>query len=177
MSAINKLLKMKLDLVHSIKWDKIDWTLAGVLQALFYGVAGLIVNSFDYIQVKDNILWAMAIAIVLDTVTGVSKSIKLGIKPTSRDGWRGLYGKFLGILFLAGGTAILKLLGINITVFLNTCLTILTVYEVYSAGGNVYTWRTGKKVEEYDAMSIVLKVFLEKLKEIAEILIKKNKPN
>lgn len=154
---------------------KVDWSIEGIVKTLVYYTAVSLSFLIDYVEIKDKILVAVLIALILDTVLGSAKAKKLGIKPTSREGWRGLQAKLLGLLLVGGVGAILKLLGFSIGIFINSILVILVVYEVYSAVGNFYTMRTGIKVKEYDAVSIVLKLVLDKLKAIGDVLIKKNK--
>lgn len=154
---------------------KIDWSLEGILKSIIYPFAVVFGASINYIEVKHNILTAAFIALILDTIFGVAKAYKLGIKPSSKEGWKGLIGKLLGLLLVGGVAAIFKLLGIEVSYFVNGLLMILTVYELYSAIANFYTARTGIKVKEYDAISIILKIMLDKLKAIGELLIKKTK--
>lgn len=154
---------------------KIDWSPEGILKTVIYPVAVAFGSTLNYIDIKQNIMTAALIAIALDTIFGIAKAKKLGIKPSSKEGWKGLIGKLLGLILLGGSAAILKLMGLDTSVFVNGLLFILIVYELYSAVANFYTARTGVKVKEYDAISIVLKLLLDKLKSIGEALVKKNK--
>lgn len=160
---------------NSEEMYKIDWSPEGILKTVIYPIAVAFGSTLDYIDIKHNVLTAAFIAIVLDTIFGIAKAKRLGIKPTSKEGWRGMIGKLLGLLLLGGVAAILKLIGLDVSLFVNGLLFILIVYEIYSAVANFYTARTGVKVKEYDAISIVLKLLLDKLKTVGEALIKKTK--
>lgn len=154
---------------------KIDWSTEGLLKTVIYPLSVAFGATLNYIDMKHNVLTAALIAIILDTIFGIAKAKRLGIKPTSEEGWGGMIGKLLGLLLLGGVAAILKLMGLDVSFFVNGLLCILIVYELYSAVANFYTARTGIKVKEYDAISIILKLMLDKLKNIGDALVKKNK--
>lgn len=103
-------------------------------------------------------LQCLTALIVIDLITGVTKTISIRKKPTSTRLANGVFSKLV-LLFLPVCVAIaVKGLGLDYKVLIDTTLSILILSELYSIVGNIYTIRTKKEVEEFDAVSMLLKV-------------------
>jgi hypothetical protein len=153
---------MKLDV------EKIDWSFVGVCKALFYYIALFTSTLLNYAEVKKEVVFALSIAMIFDTITGIAKSYRLGKKITSREGKKGIIEKtlmLLGLLFLG---IIGKLLGIDLSWLVVNALILLTIFEVYSFFGNIGTIRSGVETQEFDAVSAVIKFVQTALKTIIE---------
>lgn len=153
---------MKLDV------DKIDWSVVGLCKALFYYVALFASTLLNYAEVKKEVVFALSLAMIFDTITGIAKSYRMGRKITSREGKKGIIEKILmlfGLLFLG---IIGKLLGLDLSWLVVNSLILLTIFEVYSFFGNIGAIRTGVETQEFDAISMLIKFLQTSLKTIIE---------
>lgn len=156
---------MKLDV------DKIDWSFVGLCKALFYYVALFASTLLNYAEVKKEVVFALSLAMIFDTITGIAKSYRMGRKITSREGKKGIIEKILmlfGLLFLG---IIGKLLGLDLSWLVVNSLILLTIFEVYSFFGNIGAIRTGVETQEFDAISMLIKFLQTSLKTIIDKLL------
>lgn len=152
---------------------KTDWSAWSFLKIAGYYIGTAFIASMEYVNLSDNLLVALSAALFLDTLLGVIKNIRLGGKPSSRFGIKGIIGKVLGLFIIASVGAILKLgLGIEALGFVSTAFSLMLIYELYSIIAHAYSIFTRKKIKEYDAMSMVFKFALRYLRKLAEKLIK-----
>lgn len=157
--------------------EKIDWSFIGVCKAMFYYVALFASSLLNYVEVKKEVVFALSIAMIFDTITGIAKSYRLGKKITSREGKKGIIEKtlmLLGLLFLG---IIGKLLGIDLSWLVVNSLILLTIFEVYSFFGNIGTIRTGVETQEFDAVSAVIKFIQTALKTIIDKTLNQKQKN
>ena len=162
---------MKLDV------EKIDWSFIGVCKSMVYYVALFASSLLNYAEVKKEVVFALSIAMIFDTITGIAKSYRLGKKITSREGKKGIIEKTLMLLGLLLLGVIGKLLGLDLSWLVVNSLILLTVFEVYSFFGNIGTIRTGVETQEFDAVSAVIKLIQNSLKVIIDKLINQTKKN
>ncbi len=102
---------------------------------------------------------AFAVLMLFDVATGVLASAKC-------DGWRsitsrrlsfGIISKLL-LLFIPLAIALAgKAAGVSLQSVISSAFMVLTLSELYSVIGNIYTVRTGVRVPEFDAVSVVLR--------------------
>jgi phage-related holin len=111
------------------------------------------------IGVEQGVVEAFAALLILDVVTGVAASAKI-------DGWRSITSHRLGFGVLAKLLFILvpvsialagKVVGQDLQVIVSSSLSVLALSEAYSVIANLYAIHYGKRVPEFDALSIVLK--------------------
>lgn len=126
-----------------------------------YVLAGFVGISYDAYS-------AFATLMILDVITGVLASAKVS-------GWRSITSKRLSfgliskllLLFIPLSIALAgKSVGSNLENLVDSSFFVLTVSELYSVIGNIYTVKFGIRVPEFDAISIVLgniRRLLEKL--------------
>jgi hypothetical protein len=160
---------MKLDV------EKIDWSFVGICKAMIYYIALFASTLLDYAEVKKEVVFALSLAMIFDTITGIAKSYRLGKKITSREGKKGIIEKtlmLLGLLFLG---IIGKLLGIDLSWLVVNSLILLTIFEVYSFFGNISAIRTGVETQEFDAISAVIKFIQTALKTIIDKILNQTK--
>lgn len=120
---------------------------------------------------------------VLDTFTGIAKVGKLDGRRaiTSHNLSMGVIKKILvfcvvvGLAIMIKGTAYVIGVDFEGSGLLSLLLGILMIAEFYSICQNVYMFRTGVRVTEYDAISIIIKKLGEYLKDKVENFLVKEK--
>ncbi len=124
-----------------------------------------------YIGINVEMAGILFIVMVLDIITGIAKSVRLNGKSSisSERGKIGIISKFLLLLvpILVG----LGLKGAGILdghALINGTIGVLTLSEVYSAIGNIYTFKSGIEVPEIDALSWILGRF----RKVVEVFMK-----
>lgn len=143
----------------------LDLSFLGVLKSIVYFVATAFTATLNFIEIETNVFLALAIAMALDTVTGIFKSRRLKIKISSKRGKKGVVDKVLMLISILSLGLIAKLLGINLSWLIINILIVLTIFEVYSVFGNILAMRTGKEEDEEDAVTLVIKVVRDFLKQ------------
>jgi len=115
------------------------------------------VSMMIYLKMDREVIMLFSILLLLDMITGVGKTIKIGEKPKS---WRfanGLISKMVLIIIPFALALTAKALKIDIHLLVWVVLDSLILSEAYSILGNIYTIRTGKQTEEYDVVSLILR--------------------
>ena len=104
---------------------------------------------------------------LLDSLTWFIKVAVVGGKPTSRVFAKGIYTKLAGLLLvfaIAIGTKIIT--GVDMSQAVTGIVWALSLNELYSIVANYYTIKPGEEVEEYDAITGMLKSFLAKIRSL-----------
>lgn len=109
-----------------------------------------------YLHINEEVFTILIICMVIDTLTGILKSIKIRDDFKMKRMLWGIVIKFFYILIpllvaLAG-----KVLGKDYELAPTLVLRIMAVSELYSIFGNIYTLKTGKIVKDVDIISLVL---------------------
>ena len=129
------------------------------LKTLWFGAGGFIVS---YFWITTEIIVILAVLMLLDFITGVVKSIAIWKKVQSKKATMGMLSK-LFLLFIPFVIVMCwKLTGINSQALAGAVMGIIGLAEAYSIVSNIIAIRTGKDVEEHDAITMLL----QKLKEI-----------
>jgi phage-related holin len=153
---------------NRLDMTKIDWSFLGLCKVGFYYLVLFITSTLSYAQVKKEVVLALALAMVFDTITGVAKSYRLGKKISSREGKRGILEKILMLSGLIVLAVVGRLLDIDLSWIVVNAFILLTVFETFSFFGNIGTIRTGKEMEELDAISMMIKFVRISLKSVIE---------
>lgn len=140
-----------------MKENGIDFTNVGIVKSVLYWLLTGIISTMNYIDVSLNLAIALAVAMGFDTLTGIFKAHALSEPITSKKGKRGIYEKVLTLSAVLLIGVLGKLLGIDLSWLVSSTLIILTIFESYSFLGNIGSIRTGKEMEELDAVSSVIK--------------------
>lgn len=121
------------------------------------------VTMLVYLGLNKEAVVGLAVLLVIDMITGVAKEFKLGRMPRSRRFTNGIVSKVVLILipFVLAITA--KAVSIDIVVMIWVVINALILSETYSSIANIYTISTGREVEEFDAMSLILRFIRERL--------------
>lgn len=101
----------------------------------------------------------LTVLMVLDFFTGVSAAVQIdGFKSiTSKRMIAGIVAKMLILMIPVILLLLGKGIGIDLNEYTQGAVVILVISEAYSNLGNIQSFRTGKRVAEVDAVSIVLK--------------------
>jgi phage-related holin len=133
------------------------------LKNITYVIAALI-------GVEHGVVEAFACLLVFDVITGVAASAKI-------DGWRSVTSHRLGFGVLAKLLFILVpvsialagvVIGQNLQVIVSSSLSVLALSEAYSVIANLYAIHYGKRVPEFDALSIVLRNIFNMLESLSK---------
>jgi len=118
---------------------------------LGYLIAGILGLTYDA-------AFAFGCLMIMDVVTGI-------IASASCCGWRAITSRKLifgvlsklCLLFIPLAVALVsKVNGNDLSFIVTSSISILALGEAYSIIGNVYTIKSGKRVPEFDALSIIL---------------------
>lgn len=123
---------------------------------LSYVVAFIV--SAEWLGLNPLALSAFTMLMLLDVFTGVVRAAlnEGGIHIRSAILKRGIVAKLLIILVIFSIALSGKILGMQIDGLIQGSIAVLTLGELYSIIGNVYSVKTGKPKVEIDAMSYIL---------------------
>ncbi len=121
------------------------------------------VTMLVYLGLNKEAVFGLAVLLVIDMVTGVVKEFRLGRMPQSRRFTNGIVSKVVLVLIPFVLAIAAKAVSIDITVMIWVVINALILSEAYSSIANIYTISTGKEVEEFDAMSHILRFIRERL--------------
>ena len=121
------------------------------------------ITMLMYLGLNAEAVVGLAVLLVIDMVTGVAKEFKMGRMPQSRRFTNGLVSKVILVLIPFILAIAAKAVSIDITVMIWVVINALILSEAYSSIANIYTISTGKEVEEFDAMSHILRFIRERL--------------
>lgn len=135
-----------------------------------------IIYIFDFLDIESTQVSILSIMMVLDTISWIAKQYKLNKRMISSHGlWQGLMKKILTMMFLFSFALMFKWIEIDGSQYLKAILSILIMAEFYSIIQNIYSYRTWKKITEYDVISEILKYIWGTLINIIEKKIWKKK--
>lgn len=118
--------------------------------------AGYIVAA--YIGVSHNVLIAFALLMVIDVITGMIASKRIeGCNSITSDRLKFGVGSKLLLLAIPFSLALCATaIGQDLRVLTSSSISIMALAELYSIISNIVSYRTGERVPEFDAVSIVL---------------------
>jgi len=125
----------------------------------------LFINLF-YVPFVGFLLWAgvdkeallvFAILLAIDIVTGLGKAYRLGHKWKSVRLANGIISKCILILIPLVMALVAKGLHLDISTLVFIVIDALILSEAYSIIENIYVFRSGKDIEEFDVLSLILK--------------------
>lgn len=118
-----------------------------------------------------NQLMILGWLIIIDFITGISKSIVLKIAITKNRAIEGVIFKSITLLIPLVVALVAKGLGLDIKEYVFWIISILIVAEGYGIFGNILSIRNKKEVEEQD----VINILLHNLRKILEKFMIENK--
>jgi len=122
----------------------------------------------QYLKMDVEVFSILATLLTIDIITGWAKTLALGDKPKSRRLAKGVIAKAVLILVPIVLALGFKALHIDSTAMFYAMIDAILLSEVYSIIGNIYTIRTGKFAEEYDVLSMILKLIRRMLNKLLE---------
>lgn len=122
---------------------------------------GVIVNSIMagstvillHLGIREEVFYALTILLLIDFITGIMASYKIGEKITSRELKIGALTKLSTILLVFTLALTGKILTVEYEYFLYGGIIVLTLGEVYSIFANVHCINTGERLEEFAVTS------------------------
>lgn len=119
-----------------------------------YILAGILGISVDMVT-------AFGMLLVIDFITGTTASaFTKGLSSLkSRTAWRGVFAKVMLVFALCSISYMATVLEEDFKIMIKSCIAVLAVAEVYSIWANVYMIKTGKVIEEIDALTPILSKF------------------
>tara|TARA_R110000868_G_scaffold122495_3_gene324680 strand:- start:9960 stop:10466 length:507 start_codon:yes stop_codon:yes gene_type:complete len=151
----------------------VDLSLPSLLKTLLYLMSGTIAYVFHELNLDEKLLLYYMVAITLDFIFGVleanvlfSEDPKTFPAPTSKKARYGLItkGVMLLIPILVGITCNIINLGKEVSILASSTILIpLALAEIYSIWGHIISILTRQKVEETDAVTMVITKLRKKI--------------
>jgi len=124
---------------------------------------------FEYLDIKSAQVTILSILMVIDTISWIAKQYRIDKNEiTSHNWWRWVQKKMLTMMFLFSFALMFKWIEVDWTTYIKTVLSLLIVSEFYSICQNVYSFRTWEKVNEIDAVSLVIRYIWQSLIKVIE---------
>lgn len=135
---------------------------------------GLSVIVFESLGIQQTQIGILVILMLLDFITWIGKQYKIDASQiTSHEAWLGIIKKILTLAIIFIVWLLFKGLWIDGTAYINWVLAILIMAEAYSSLQNIYAFRTGTVLPEYDVISILIKTVWNYLKEMIDKTVNK----
>ena len=146
-----------------------------LINSSFVKTTGYILWTFfcAYLDIPAEQTSLLALLMILDTITGVAKAWRI-------DWWKSITSHKLGMGAIKKALVFIIIVSLAVTVkgawvvlgvhweagtMLSALIWILMIAEFYSICQNIYMVRTGKRVTEYDAISVVIRNLWEFMRE------------
>ena len=110
----------------------------------------------EYTDISQEAIYILTALMVVDTVFGVVKSIRLRTTSSTKL-TTGVLSKFILLLIPISISLAGILTGMNLKPMAIGTINIMAMAELYSIITNAYIIRTGKEVKEIDAIALMLK--------------------
>lgn len=131
---------------------------------LFYNtIVAVLATSLTLLGVDKESFTLLAILLLIDYLTGVSKAYRLKESITSNKMKYGIVSKMSLLLIPIVIAIAAKSIHANASSVLFTGINILVLSEVYSIIGNIYSIRSGESLPEIDAVSYIGKALRKKI--------------
>lgn len=131
----------------------------------------LIYTLFIFLNIPIDAVKILVAMLLLDTILGLIKSIKLKHKLTFKKLLWGMVSKMALLLFPMVLALMGKGLNYDLTSFPLIIMDLLIVSEGFSVIGNIQSIRTGEEVESMDIVSIIIRATREGLKKVMDKLL------
>lgn len=135
----------------------IDTTVMGWVKSATYFIAMCVTAAINYIETDHVLIYTLTFLMVLDWITGVIKAKQLNVKVTSKRSNKGIIEKLMLLVIPVAIAVTLKAVNVPIGVTMRAAFSLLTVAELFSVISNAYCIYTRTDIQEYDAVSAVIK--------------------
>lgn len=119
------------------------------LKLLLYGV-------FSYLHLDKEVFGILMILMCFDSIVGAVKAVRLGDEFQFRALLWGISMKLIFLMIPVVLALMGKSLGYDFHLAINIIMALLTVSEVYSIMGNIYSAKNKVRVKKIDVVSMVL---------------------
>ena len=113
--------------------------------------------AFAWLNIDIQVFSILIVLMLIDSFLGGGKALRLGVRFSFKTMLIGITIKFVFLLVPLTLSLLAKQLGRDLTLSVDVVIKILSVAEVYSILGNIYTIKTKKEVERIDIISMILK--------------------
>lgn len=137
---------------------KIDWSEEGILKTMIIVMSTFLANTLNYLLISPILLKCLLLAMLLDILTGIYKSTKLGKAFSWRTLKIGLFEKLIYLGVFLGIAYIMKGMKMEYEWLVIALFNILVWSETYSFITNYQSGRTKKEIKEVDFISGLLKI-------------------
>tara|TARA_B100001146_G_C16196757_1_gene442098 strand:+ start:63 stop:617 length:555 start_codon:yes stop_codon:yes gene_type:complete len=135
-----------------------------LIKVMFYPIT---VFMFDYLKIDQNMIEILSILMLLDSVMGGIKSVRLGDKWSFRVLIWGIVLK-ISLLFIPVTLALMaKAVNYQFDILVKMVVGIMIVAEGYSIIANYYSARNKIKLDKFDIISLMLKSLRLRIQKIA----------
>lgn len=142
----------------TVNQTKIDWSEEGLLKTLIIVMSTFLGNTLNYLLIAPILLKCLVLAMTLDILTGIYKSVKLG-KPFSFKTLKiGVFEKMIYLSVFMGIAFIMRGMKMEYEWLIVTLFNILVWSETYSFITNYQSGRTKKDIKEVDFITGLLKI-------------------
>ena len=121
-------------------------------------------SFYLYIGIREEALIALTLLLIIDFVTGLIASYKVGEPITSKALKIGVLTKFGTILLILTIALLVKIMGVKYEEFLYGGIIMLALGEAYSIFANYHCMKTGERLKEFTVTSLIA----EKIKRFVE---------
>ncbi len=122
----------------------------------------------DYTGLSEEAIYILTALMIVDTAFGFVKAMKLG-KTSSTKLTVGVVSKFILLLIPISISLAGIVTGINLKPMATGTINIMAMAELYSIIANAYSIRTGKVIQEHDAIALMLKKVKKTLEKLLTI--------
>lgn len=141
------------------------------LKITLYAISAGYAALCHYFNLDPITFGVILLAMLFDWITGTARALmgRGEHKYSSQRGNNGIIVKALGAGSVLLVSLCLKVLNVpHYEYFTTAALAILAVNDVLSSLSNIYTIRTGEKLQEFDAISILIKSMHDILKKVVD---------
>lgn len=151
----------------------VDWSMGNTVKTALFGLCALVNNFFEYTEVAPILLKMLIVAMLIDTLLGIRVAKKITLDYSSKKLRGGVYEKGLYLTVFLALAFILKGLGLEYQWLPTTLFSVLVMAEVISFLNHMICLRTGKVTQEFDLVTVLLKVVKGVLQYLAEAALDK----
>lgn len=136
------------------------------------------VAVFEYLQIQQEQLAILAILMLVDFITWISKQYRIDPQLLeSHKAWIWIVKKLCTVILVFSVALVIRGVWFEPGSYILIIMSLLIVAEWYSITQNIYSVQTGKKLSEYDAISAVISGIGNFFIQTIETLLEKLKNN
>ena len=157
-----------------------EWISTTLFKWIAFSGYSLWIFFFDYLDIPKEATSLLALLVVIDTFTGIAKVIRWRRREfTSYEMGLWVLTKLLTFIIILAAAILAKIVfllgGIDVGIvhILSVSIGLFSIAQFYSILQNVYIFKTGKQVTEFDAMTLAIQALQWMARKALEAIIKK----